>query len=304
MTSESDPFWRLFDDLEQVRFQFHNLDTITIKASKLLGDCKVGNIEREIKKLQAVETKSLENRIADLRVELAVQSNEIEDLWKQVKSFELLKKAIGEPGNVINKARLFNEDVKLDAEVSAAKVIKVLVTFTWKVEIALVEIRKVFFTTAVEDSSQPPRPIPTETPCKEKPLSKVKTPLPQQPEKEPIVETLGALPLAEFVVTNLPEVTPIPLAILGSKGKGNMNAEPSPWKEKKKESSPEEEELEETSRETGSSTEGTGSEQVSLPPEAKRVNTRSSKRKRPFSELKTPAVSKKHQKSPGKSGSS
>ena len=104
MTSESDPFRRLFDDLEQARFQYHNLDTITTRASKLLGDCKVGNIEKEIKKLKAVDTKPLEDRISDLTVELAVRNNEVEDLWKQEKSFELLKKAIGEPGDFVNKA--------------------------------------------------------------------------------------------------------------------------------------------------------------------------------------------------------
>ena len=51
MTSESDPFRRVFDDLEQLRLQYQNLDTITTRASKLLGDCKVGNIEKELKKL-------------------------------------------------------------------------------------------------------------------------------------------------------------------------------------------------------------------------------------------------------------
>ena len=62
----SDPFRRVFDDLEQVRYQFRNLNTVTSRASKLLGDCKVGNIEKEIKKLQAVDTKSLESKITDL----------------------------------------------------------------------------------------------------------------------------------------------------------------------------------------------------------------------------------------------
>ena len=65
-TSEGDPFRRIFDELEQVRLQYHKLDTITTRASKLLGDCKVGNIEKEIKKLKAIGTRTLENRIADL----------------------------------------------------------------------------------------------------------------------------------------------------------------------------------------------------------------------------------------------
>ena len=91
MTSESDPFWRIFDDLEQLRLEYHNLDTITTRASKLLGDCKIGNIEKELKKLKAVDTIPLEDKIAILTVILALRNDEIEDLMKQVKSFELLK---------------------------------------------------------------------------------------------------------------------------------------------------------------------------------------------------------------------
>ena len=82
MTYEGDPFRRVFDDLEELRFQYNNLDTITTRASKLLGDCKVGNIEKELKKLKAVDTKLLENKIADLTVELAMRNDEIEDLKK------------------------------------------------------------------------------------------------------------------------------------------------------------------------------------------------------------------------------
>ena len=166
------------------------------------------------------------------------------------------------------------------------------------------EIRKVFSGTVAGESSRPPRPLPTETSCKEKPLSEVKTLFPQRSEKEPIAETSGATLPVEVLVAKLLEVTPIPLASRIPKEKRSASAELSPRKgKKKKESSPEEEELEETSREIGSSTERTGSEKVTSPPETKRINARSSDRKRPLSEPKTPAVSKKHQKSSGKGGS-
>ena len=89
-----------------------------------------------------------------------------------------------------------------------------------------------------------------------------------------------------------------------SKGKRSLSPEPFPRKGKKKESSPEIEELDETTEESGSSSEGTGSEQETLPPKAKMgVNTRSSDRKRPPPEFKTP-TSKLPQKSSGKGGSS
>ena len=81
-----------------------------------------------------MDTKPLEDKIADLTVTLALRNDEIEDLKKQVKSFELLKQAIGAPGDVVNKARLFDEDVRTEGEISVAKIIKVLVSFTRKVE--------------------------------------------------------------------------------------------------------------------------------------------------------------------------
>ena len=96
-----------------------------------------------------------------------------------MKSFELLKQVIGAPGDVVNKARLFDEDVKTEGEISAAKIIKVLVSFTWKVETALGEICKIVSGTTAGESSRPPRPLPTDPPHKEKPLSEVRTPLPQ-----------------------------------------------------------------------------------------------------------------------------
>ena len=118
-----------------------------------MGDCKVGNIERELKKLKAIDTKPLENKVADLTMELVVRNDEIEDLKRQVKSLERIKEAVGAPGDVFNKACLFDEDIKTEGEVFAAKIIKVLVSFTQKMEMALVDIRKIVSGTSAGKSS-------------------------------------------------------------------------------------------------------------------------------------------------------
>ena len=287
--------------MKQLRFQYNNLDTITTRASKLLGDCKAGNIEKELKKLKAVDTKPLENKIADLTVEMAMRNDKIEDLKKQVKSLERIKEAVGALGDVFNKARLFDEDIKTKGEVCAAKIIKVLVSFTRKMETALVDIRKIVSRASSGESSRPSRPPPTETPQKKKPLSEVKTPLPQQPENEVIAETSGITPPAKLVTVK-PAVVSVVTPTL--KGKKSVSVEPSLWKGKK-ESSPEYKELAETLEEMASSSGKTGSEQVIPPPKKKKgVSMRSSDRKRPPFEFKTPAASKKHQKSLEKGGSS
>ena len=58
------------------------------RVSKFLGDCKVGNIEKEVQKLRAMDTKALESEVADLRMQLAVRNDEVEDLQKQLKPEE------------------------------------------------------------------------------------------------------------------------------------------------------------------------------------------------------------------------
>ena len=158
-TFEGDSFRCVFDNLEQLRFQYTNLEIITTKASKFLGDCKVGNIVKELKKLQEKDTKSLEKEVADLKIELALRKDEINKLKVKTMCLEQIKEVVGIPGNVLNKARLFDEDIKTKGEVSAAKIVKVLVTFTWKMEIALVDIWKIVSGSSVGESSRPLCPL-------------------------------------------------------------------------------------------------------------------------------------------------
>ena len=43
---------------------------------------------------------------------------------------------------MLNKARLFDDDIKIGGEVSPAKIIKILVSFLMKMDATLVEMRK------------------------------------------------------------------------------------------------------------------------------------------------------------------
>ena len=226
-TFEGDPFQRVFDDLEQLHYQYNNLDTITTRASKLLGDCKVGNIVKELKKLKEEDTKSLKDKVADLTMELVIRKDEIKKLKKRVGILERIKEVVGTPGDIFNKARLFNEDVKTEGEVSAAKIIKVLVSFTCRMEIALVDIQKIVYGSSTRESSRPSMPPPIETPRKEKPLEEIKTPLPQRPGKEVVMEESNEVSRAKFMTAKLAEalvITPMP------KVKKSENFEPSPRK--------------------------------------------------------------------------
>ena len=71
---------------------------------------------------------------------------------------------VGNPEDILNKARLFDNNVKAGEEVSAAKIIKVLVSFTMKMDMTLREMQKLLFKSPVVGSSQAPRPPPKEQP--------------------------------------------------------------------------------------------------------------------------------------------
>ena len=165
----------------------------------------------------------MEKEVADFKVELALWKDEINELKVRVGCLERIREVVGTPGDVFNKAHLFDEDIKTEGEVSIAKIIKVLATFTRKMEIAVVDIQKIVSGSSVGESSQPPMPPLNETPRKKKPLEEIKTPLPQRPSKETIAEGSGEAPVMTAKLLD-------PAVTLGPKEKKSKSSEPSPRK--------------------------------------------------------------------------
>lgn len=72
---------------------------------------EVGNIVRELKKLKATDStalqawnKSLEQEVADLKVELAFRNDELAEVKTKLPSLERVEKLLGASGDVHNKA--------------------------------------------------------------------------------------------------------------------------------------------------------------------------------------------------------
>ena len=88
-------------------------------ASKVLGDCKARNICKELKKLKEKDTSSLEGanatfsfQVQELKVALALKDEEICELkGHQAESLGWIREVIGNLGEVVNKAHLFDNDV-------------------------------------------------------------------------------------------------------------------------------------------------------------------------------------------------
>ena len=49
---EDDPFWWIREEMDQLQGQYSKLEFVTRGTSKLFGDCRPGNIMKELKKLK------------------------------------------------------------------------------------------------------------------------------------------------------------------------------------------------------------------------------------------------------------
>ena len=92
---------------------------------------------------------------------------------------------VGTPGNILNKACLFDNDIKVEGQLSAQKIITILVNFGRKMETTLVDIRKLV-SRSQAGPSRPP--LLLTTPQKEKQVKELKTLLQQRLIKEVIAK--------------------------------------------------------------------------------------------------------------------
>ena len=199
----------------------------------------------------------------------------------------------------MNKAHLFDNDVKAKGWLSAAKIIPILVNFGHKMETTLVEIRKLVLGSQA-GSSRPPLPSLAATPQKEKSLVGLKTPLQQLPIKDLIAE------VAKIEISAIPTL---------AKTKGELetpkttSSEHSPYRsgrKKMEEPSPESEEEEESLEEEIESSGGEPESEdeakpaITLPKYKKKIETRSSDQKKPTFAFKTLASQKRPTKTPRK----
>ena len=257
---DNKPFQRVQEELDQVQNRFSKMEVVIRGASKLFGDCKAGNIMKELKKLKEKDTMSLEAankklqlEVDQLKVALALKKDEVKDLKAQkTEALKEIREIVGHPGNTLNKAKLFDDYINKEVKIMLPKVIAILHSFHKKMEAVLGEIRKLV-PGSVGESSQPLLPPQKETPHKEKPLEEVKTPLPQRPGKKIVEEESGEVPALEFSVLKPQPVSEVTLETKVGKTKSPT---PSPRKlslRKQKEPMPEYEELGDTIEETGSS---------------------------------------------------
>ena len=137
-----------------------------------------------------MENAQLSGQVADLSQEVKVKDEEIRRLNGQTKeSLERIRSFIGNSGDVVNKARLFDNDIRTGGHISAPKIIAVLVEFGRKMEATLSDMRGLL-TKATLEPFQFQVPVPTRatpsgvTLTPERAVTEQVTPSSQRPGKE------------------------------------------------------------------------------------------------------------------------
>ena len=139
------------------------MELVVKGATKLLGDCKTGNICKEIQKLKEEDNSELKThnthlklRISDLQLRVKAQDEEIQQLKAKTEAMEQIREFIGHTGDVVTKAHLFDNEVKTEDHLSVQKIIIVLVKYGHKMETMLVEMWKLLSGLSAPGTSQPP----------------------------------------------------------------------------------------------------------------------------------------------------
>ena len=157
-----DPFQRVQDDLYQVQSRYNKMEIVIRSATKLLGDCKARNLSKEIRKLKEegnsrlkAYNEQLKLRITELQGIVKSQRAEVERLRARNADLGKIREALALPGDVINRAQLFDEDVKKEGHLSGQKILTILVRYGHKMEAILGEMRKLLPRPMEIGSSQP-----------------------------------------------------------------------------------------------------------------------------------------------------
>ena len=223
-----------------------------------------------------------------------------------MKGLEKIRKVIGTPGDVLNKARIFDDDVKTRGEVSAAKIIKVLVSFSMRMDATLAEMKKLVAGSSTAGSSQVPPPNPQEQPKVESSL--IKEAVAQAAKIQvPVPEVQLVVVLAASILAKEKKKAESETKVASSEPSSARKSEKKMMK--KREPSTKSEEEEELTVATRSFEEGMESKDeevlATLPAEKRRsINTRSSDKKAPPFVYKTPLAPKSQAKTSPKGESS
>ena len=120
---EDNPFRRIREEIDQLQCQYSKVEYITKGACNLLGNYKPIDLCKELEEVvQQKDTSTLEAdnatlaaQVADFKVEITLKNEELRQLQAQSKEgLDWIRDFIGHLGDMVNKARLFDNDIKTE----------------------------------------------------------------------------------------------------------------------------------------------------------------------------------------------
>ncbi len=320
---QDNPFKRIREELDQLQSQYSRLEFVTRKACELLGDCRPKHLATEIGKLQKEskggkfeeQNRILTEQVGTLTKELAGKQEEVQTLRGEAQTrLARIEGYISHSGDIVNKAKLFDVEVRSDGRLSAPKMVAVLVDFSRKMDVTLAEMRKLFPGSSAGPSHLPD--IPPESPqTRVQEVTNAVAKLVVEQEVTPVRKKVKDVEMGE--PSSMASPTSGRKMVKGVPDPKMVVQEPPPRKstekKRRKEPTPEEESLgseeqstdEEELEEEGSSEEpesdGEDVEEIEPPPRRSQVNTRASGKKAARPTSQTPSKTLKAVKKEGSS---
>ena len=146
------PFKRIHDELAELQTQYYRMEHITRGVNMALDNCGPGNFLRELakradrKELEQLKTEKaqLTAHVAAMTQDLNHKSEEIRKCHaKQAVVFSQIRVLVGHPGEVVNKAHLYDRMMDSSYPSFARKTLALLVKYSRMMKDLLAEIQKV-----------------------------------------------------------------------------------------------------------------------------------------------------------------
>jgi hypothetical protein len=132
--------------------EYWRLEHITRGANKALGNCSAGNILRELaKKTDRSKVEALENEKAQLTAQVEAMTKELTQKSEEIRRYKAeqtvvlskVRELVGQPGEVVNKAHLYDQLLESADPASTRQTLQILVKYSRTMKDLLAEIQKI-----------------------------------------------------------------------------------------------------------------------------------------------------------------
>ena len=146
------PFKRIHDELADLQTQYYRLEHITRGSNQALDNCGLGNILRELaKRADRKELDQVKMENAHLNAQVAAMAQELSQKSEEIRKYDAdyavvfsrIRELVGHPGEIVNKARLYDQLVWSGEPASARHTIPIFVKYSRMMNNLFADIQKV-----------------------------------------------------------------------------------------------------------------------------------------------------------------